>query len=157
MDYNKKLQELKQKYFPELNGYVVILKRRENQKSFMGAYPLNEYIYYNEEIMKNCNPKARDSAFIHELYHKLQFFRMAFIKRVIILRIYLLSQKMRIKIEREANIETVKRGFGEGLILLNEYVKKRVGKERWENGMKDLHLTEKEIRSFMRRFSRAEK
>ena len=80
MDYNKLLQELKQKHFPELKNREIILKKRD-QKNFMTAYPLNNYIYYNETIMKKCNPKARDAALIHELYHKLQFGRMNLLKR----------------------------------------------------------------------------
>ena len=98
--------------------------------------------------MKSCPPRARDAAFVHEIYHKLQFSNMNFIKRVTVFIAYLLSQRVRIKIEREANVDTVKRGFSQGLIELNKFVKKRVGKELWENEVKDLHLTKREIKRF---------
>lgn len=148
MDYNKVLQELKQKYFPELKNKEVILKKR-NQKPFMVAFPLNKYVYYNEKTMDKCNPVARNAAFVHELFHKLQFGRMPFIKRVFVWLVYKLSQKVRINIEREAHIETVKRGFGEGTILLNKYVQERVSKDAWENEHSKRHLTEKEIKDIM--------
>ncbi len=148
MDYNAILQELKRKHFPELKNKEVILKKR-NQKPFMVAFPLSKYIFYNEKIMKKCNPKARSAGFIHELYHKLQFCRMNFMKKALVWIAYNLSQKVRRRIEREAHIETVKRGFGEGTILLNEYVKERLGEEAWENENSKLHLTEKEIRNIM--------
>ncbi len=115
----------------------------------MTAYPLNNYIYYNESIMKKCNPKARDAALIHELYHKLQFGRMSFLKRALIRIFYKFSPKLRIKIEREAHTETVKRGFGKGTILLNAYVKQRVSPEVWKNEFSKLHLSDKEIRRLM--------
>jgi hypothetical protein len=145
MNYNKRFQELKRKYFPELKDRQIIFEKA-NQKVFMKAFPLNNKVYYNEQTMKNCPSKARDAAFVHELFHKLQFYRMNFIKRVLVLLFYLMFQKVRIKIEYEANIETVKRGFGKGLLELNEYVKKRVGKQLWENKVRDLHLSKEEIK-----------
>lgn len=148
MDYDKILQKLKKKHFPELKHKEIILKKRD-QPYFMFAHPLSKYIFYNKKIMDMCNPQARDAALIHELYHKLQFGRMNFLMRVLTFMGYKISKKIRIKIERETNIETVKRGFGKGLILLNKYVKERVSKDAWKNEHSKRHLTEKEIRKIM--------
>lgn len=150
MDYNILFQKLKTKYFPELKGKSIILKKRK-QNYFMIASPLNKYVFYNEKIMKKCNPKAREAALIHELYHKLQFSRMNPIKRLIVWIGYKLFQSVRVKIERETHTETVKRGFGEGTILLNDYVKSRVSKEVWEKDSSKRHLSKKEIRAIMKK------
>ena len=77
MDYNLLFQKLKHKYVPELKDREVFLVKKK-QRWFMVAPFVNNKVYYNEDIMKRCNPKARDAALVHELIHKLQAWRMNF-------------------------------------------------------------------------------
>ncbi len=146
MTVENRFLQLRNKYYPKLKH--VELKKR-NQNYFMIAPPFSKYVYYNAEIMKKCNPKARDAAFVHELYHKQQFAQYNPITRLLIWIGYFISLRIRIKIEREAHTETIKKGFGEGTILLNKFVKSRYSKQDWNKEHSKLHFSEREIRGRM--------
>lgn len=142
MNLQQEFKILQKKYFPEL--YDIRLVKRK-QPYFMISPPFSKNIYYNEQIMKKCPKKARTAALVHELYHKRQFKKYNPISRLLIWISYFLSLKTRIKIEKEAHTETVKKGFAEGTKQLREFVKKRYSKKDWEKEHKKLHLTDKEI------------
>ena len=146
MTFEKRFLQLRNKYYPKLK-HIELKKRKQDY--FMIAPPFSKHVYYNETIIKKCNPKARDAAFIHELYHKQQFARYNPVMRLLIWIGYFTSLKVRIKIEREAHTETVKKGFGEGTILLNKFVKSRYSEQYWNKEHNKLHLSEKEIRKMI--------
>lgn len=142
MNLQQEFKTLQKKYFPKLND-IQLVKRK--QSYFMISPPFSRNIYYSEPIMKQCPSKARTAALVHELYHKEQFKKYNPLSRLLIWIGYFISLKIRINIEREAHIETIKKGFAEGTKQLREFVKKRYSKKSWEKEHKKLHLTNKEI------------
>ena len=49
MNYNKRFQELKRKYFPEFKNKEIVLEKAK-QKVFMKAFPLNNKVYFNKKL-----------------------------------------------------------------------------------------------------------
>lgn len=149
MNYNTLLKKLKEKYVPELNGIDIQLKKAK-QSFLMYSSPFSKYIYYNEKITNKLNKEILRAVLIHELYHKVQYLKLGIFKRLIKILMYKLSNKTKEKIELEAHTETVKRGFGRGIILLRRNVISRHNKEQWAK-IKHLFLTDKQVKKIMKK------
>jgi hypothetical protein len=152
MDYNGLLEELKNNHFPELKDENITLKPLKIlKKAFMVAFPLSKNIHYNVNAIKTCNEAALKAVLVHELCHRVQFKNMSLSQRLILVPKYHLNDRFRQNHEREANIEVIKRGFGEELIELNKFVKNRHPKEVWENKISNYYLSDIEIQKIMKK------
>jgi len=149
--YNKLLQSLKNEYFPELKDIKINIKPlRILKKVFMITLPFSKNIFYNKEIIKKCNDKVLKAVFVHELYHILQFQRLNLLQKIIFVPKYHIIEKLRIDHELEAHTAVVKRGFGEELIELNNFVKSRYSKKIWDEKLSNYYLSEEKILKIMK-------
>lgn len=150
MNYNLLLQKLKNKYYAELNNIKIELKPLKIlRKAFMITLPFFTNIYYNKKILEKCNDKALKAVLMHELYHIVQFKRLNFLQRLILIPRYHLSKKFRREHEIEAHIGVVKKGFGKELIELNKFIRGRYSEKTWEEKRSNCYLTEKDIEQLM--------
>jgi beta-lactamase regulating signal transducer with metallopeptidase domain len=150
MNYELLLQELKDKYFPELKKIKITIKPlRILKKTFMITLPFSKKIYYNKTVIEKCNEKALKAVLLHELYHIKQFERLGVFKKIFFVPLYHLDNDLRIKHELEAHIGVVKRGFGEELLELNKFVMSRYPKNVWEKKLLHYYLSERQIKEIM--------
>ena len=159
MSYAKIFKEVKNKHFPELKEYKISFKQKR-QKVFMNSniFSMKDFlkqkelspITYNKEILKQTPKKAVEAAIAHELCHKLQGLDSNPLKHLYMWVAYKLTLKSKVKLEREAHIMTVRKGFAEGLIQLRKSCEKRLKKD-WDKKWSKLHLLEKEIKKHSRK------
>ena len=148
--YNKLLQDLKNKYFPELKTVKINIKPlRILKKVFMITLPFSKTIFYNKNVIKNCDEKVLKAVLIHELYHILQFQKLNIFQKLIFVPKYHIIENLRIKHELEAHTAVILRGFGEELIELNNFVKSRYTKKIWDEKLSNYYLTKEKILEIM--------
>ncbi|MCK4364579.1 MAG: hypothetical protein KAW45_00855 [Thermoplasmatales archaeon] len=152
MNYDKRLQELKFKYFPELKNVEIDIKPlRILKKVFMVTLPFSKTIYYNKIAINQCNEKVLKAVIIHELYHLLQFRKLNIFQKLVFLPRYHIFNYYRIKHELEAHTAVVLRGFGEELIELNKFVISRYPRKIWDEKLSNYYLTEEKIIKLMKK------
>lgn len=140
--YQKLIDELIVKSFSRLIGKRVIIEEKDTNKYRAHAkFNLSGLkIIASTQLRKFPLWKIK-RILIHELCHLEIFLQWGIIRTNLDWLFYLISKKHRIKIEKEANILMIKKGYGNLLLTTLEENKKRE---------LNYSLTEKEIKSSMK-------
>ena len=145
-NYNELLQKIKNTHYPELKDIQIKLKPLKIlKKVFMVTLPFSNNIYYNKDVILNCNEPALKAVLMHELYHIIQFKKLNILQKIFFIPKYHLNYNYRRKHELVAHVEVVRSGFKEELLELNNFVMSRYPKDVWKKKLSKYYLTENEI------------
>jgi predicted SprT family Zn-dependent metalloprotease len=144
--YEKIIDELIRKSFPEFKNEKIIVEERNTKKWRAHAvYSISGLkILVSNQLREFPEWKVK-RILIHELCHLVEFKKLGYLRTKIDFVIYLLSKKHRTKIEREANILMIRKGYGK--LVLSAH------KENLTRGL-GYSLTEKEIKSYITKFKK---
>ena len=137
------------KDFPNLKDQKIIIKEKSNVRyqAHVMYYPWAMIIYVNRTLRTFPAKSARRILF-HELCHLNLFKKDGMIKTNMIYIEYILSKKIRKKVEAEANILMIKKGWGKEVLAAR--------KENLQRGI-GFSLTEEEIKDKMKKFKKKSK
>jgi hypothetical protein len=140
------IARLVKKSFPELKNEKIIVEERNTKKWRAHAvYSISGLkILVSNQLREFPEWKVK-RILIHELCHLVEFKKLGYLRTKIDFVIYSLSKKHRTKIEREANILMIRKGYGK--LVLSAH------KENLTRGL-GYSLTEKEIKSHINKFKR---
>lgn len=134
------------KSFPELKKDKIIVEERNTKKWRAHAvYSISGLkIFVSNQLREFPEWKVK-RILIHELCHLVEFKKLGYLRTKIDFVAYLLSKKHRTKIEREANILMIKKGYGK--LVLSAH------RENLARGL-GYSLTKKEIKSYITKFQK---
>ncbi len=139
-EYQKIVNSLVEKDFPTLiDKKIIIEEKKAKWRAHVMYYPWGMYIYVSEQIRNFPKNKIKIILF-HELCHLQIFRKWGWIWTNIEYFFYSISEKYRTKIEKDANILMIKKGYGKEILA--------VRKENLERGL-TFSLTAKEIKYYM--------
>ena len=138
------------KKFPEVDARLVPV----SMKSFMLSSPYSNIIYYDPEQLNkyNFSRKALTGMIAHEFSHKIYYKRMGWIERLLIKWKHKRNFNFKRRLEREADMITIDRGFGKELKQSLKETESKFEEERFLR-FKTTHLSIKEIEIRMKKGS----
>lgn len=139
MDYEKLMLKIKNNYFPELKDVTVRVKPSKFKFfriSVMGTFPPIKNIYYNEQKIKKYNNRNLQALFAHTLAHIAQTIKLNLFQLIYFHLRYLINLNYRSKIEKEADLLVIKKGFGESLVTARKLTNKLESKNERERRKK---------------------
>jgi len=155
-DYKKIINELIKKSFPNLRREVifVIEKNIFNLKySAIAVYSFFfSWIIVHPKVQK-YSKSSLDALFVHELAHLNLIINRTFIDKIKFLFKWLFTKKGKEDFERDADILTVKKGYGKERLKLIEESKKTYTKQQLKK-MRKGYLTPKQIKYYMKKFGK---
>jgi len=136
------------KQFPEVDARLVPV----SMKSFMLSSPNSNKIYYDPQqlIKYNFSRIALTGMMAHEFSHKVDYMRMSWLERLMIRWKYKRNLDFKRRLERDADMITIDRGYGSELIQSIKETESRFEKERFLR-FKLTHLSLKEIETKMKK------
>ena len=161
--FNKKFilelfETIKKNSYPELSKCNLYFKQMS-----ITAYssPFTNCIYINLELINQEKLTTTELVAIlaHELSHQISYQKRNFISKWLFLSGYFIFTNSREKVENEADIITIERGYEKELIFEREHQMKRY-KKRFKNNPKMINLVSKiyyssdEIKNIMEKISR---
>ena len=150
-DYNQLIQSMINLHFKELKKYKIKLTPSIFlKKTFMITLPFSNNIFYNLSLIDTCNLNVLKAVLIHELCHITQFKRKNFLQKLFFIPKYHIDDNFRINHELEAHENVVKIGYGNELIELNYFVKKRYPPKVWNDKLSKYYLSKENIHKIMK-------
>lgn len=144
--YRNIVNRLIAKSFPELKNDKIAVEERNTKKWRAHAiYSIFGLKILVSNQLREFPERKIKRILIHELCHLVEFKQLGYLRTKIDFVIYLLSKKHRTKIEREANILMIRKGYGK-LVL-------SACKENLARGL-GYFLSEKEIKSYINKFKK---
>jgi len=155
-DYKKIINELIKKDFPNLRGKVIFVIKKNifNLKySAITVYFLFfSWIIVHPKVQRYSKPSL-DALFVHELAHIDLIVNMNFIDKIKFAFRWLFTKKGKEYFERDADILTVKKGYGKERLKSIEESKKNYTKQQLKK-MRKGYLTPKQIKYYMKKFGK---
>lgn len=144
--YQRIVDEIIEKSFPELKEKKIIIKEKTtfSYRAHVGYYPWGMQIIISHQLRKFSHKFIKRILF-HELCHLEIFKKWGIIRTNLDFLFYLLSKKHRLKVEKEANILMIKKGYGKQIL--------EVRKENLKRGL-TYSLTENEIKYYIKKFKK---
>jgi len=147
-NYLKIVNLLIEESFPLLRERKILIKEKDTLKyrTHVKYSPLKFKIFVSIQLRKFPLWKIK-RILIHELCHLEIFLEWGLIKTNLNLTCYLFSQNCRMKVEREANILMIKKGYGKLVLTALKENKKR--------GLK-YSLNEEQIKSYAQKIRKCQ-
>ena len=143
-NYERILKELSEKHFPLLKNKKIYIKEKEAKyRAKVSHLPWGFKITMSTKLRK-FPEKSWKRILTHELCHLEIFSKRSWIITNIEFIFFLLSKKVRNKVEREANILMIQKGFGKEVLTAR--------KGNISRGL-DYSLSEKEIKDLIKEYS----
>jgi hypothetical protein len=153
MDYKKLVKDIIDKDFPELKGKIVFVsegKRPSRKFSAMIVY----FIFFSWIIFhpktKKYSRSALEAIAVHELSHLSIISNMNFFQKIKFAFGWIFTKKGKMDFERDADILTIKKGYGKGRIKAHEESSKTYNKKDLEKFGKKGYLSSKDIKIYMK-------
>src|SRR5262249_7155356 len=114
------LQEIALEAYAELQGPFALCVV-ERWPLFFLASPLTSHIFARRDLIEALPADVLRGVLAHEMAHKVQLSRLGWGAKLRFVLGYLASQKRRREIERDADEEAIRRGFGLELIAMRRW------------------------------------
>ncbi len=146
--YKKLIKRIIKKSFPSLKGAKIKIEEKEMKISMKANRVFNNYILSINPIHKNRPEKAIIGCLAHELCH-FEYFRERNCLQLLLHSIkYSLNKKYKTKVERGADMKTIKRGYGKELLFHRKLREKELGKKKFKR-LTECYLSNKEIVNYI--------
>jgi len=153
--YQTRVNELIKKNFPELENFKIKVYEFNLGKYYSGMalyLPFFKIILLGRKIRK-YNNKAVKGILAHELCHFEQFSKFNWFKLLIYFFKYdvLRQQSFMIKVEKETDLLTIKKGYGKELLASIIERKKYSKNNKKAKLIRTRYFSENEIKSYMKK------
>jgi hypothetical protein len=145
-NYEKQIQKIKNKSFPYLKNHKIIIKK----KSSYGIRVIYLYFFSLYVIGKGAEKGLTKGGLAHELSHIEVFKKWGFWKTACLSFLQYFSKKIRMKIERSADLLAIKRGYGKELYKTRKKSYSKVPK-RVKKLLNNYYLSLEEIEKYTRK------
>lgn len=150
--YRKIVNQLIKKSFPKLKGFKIIITEKKFGK--LGYSAAISYLIFFAWLV--IHPKTRkyskqavEALLAHELAHIDLIVNMPFSEKIPFAFNWLFTKKGKENFERDADIHTVKKGYGKGLLKAKKRSRKTYTKEQLKKQRKG-YLSIKQIENLMK-------
>jgi len=139
------LDRLIERSFPELRGSTIELKPIGLARLFTHfvTSPLSGNVCARRDVVETMPEAAARGILAHELSHAVHFRSLTWWQSCALMVRYVLSPRYRTHIERGADLETIRRGYGADLLLAKQFLRTRYP---WRTRHHRHYLTEDEVR-----------
>ena len=155
--YRKIVNRLINNSFPNLKNKEIIVTEFPNiSKKYSagaGEFLIFKWIIVLRKCRKYSN-KALIGLLAHELSHCYITERMGLLEKFIYFIRWVFSKRMRAKAETQTDLITIKKGYGEELILLRKGISIGKTKEQLEERAKRGYLSLGEIKTYMKKLGK---
>ncbi len=156
MDSRELVKGIINKNFPELKRKIIFVSdgRVFNLRfsAMVSYFILFSWIAFHPKS-RNYSKQSLEALTVHELSHLSIIVNMNLFKKIKFAFNWLFAKKGKANFEREADILTVKKGYGKSLLKLIEEAEKTYTKEEWKKKRKG-YLNSREIKKYMKEFGK---
>lgn len=154
--YKKIVKNLIRKNFPLLKKKIIFISEKKlfnlKYSAITSYFIFFSWIIVHPKVQK-YSKSSLDALFVHELAHINLIVNMNFIYKIKFMFRWLFTKKEKENFERDADILTVKKGYGKGRLKLKEESKKTYTRQQLKK-MRKGYLTSKQIKNYIKKFKK---